>query len=357
MRKINRFTGFIVFPAMIGLAAVGSNLFHSLFGEKWDAAIILFQILVIRGIFVVLVSLYSNYMLAKGYGKRLFMIEIIKDGAIAVAILATIFEGSVDLLVWGQLWASVAAWIVIVVMTSRAIGYSLRGMVGDLLPFLAAALLMWGACYGVEALWEQCMERVTGVEEVSSEGNASAAVVKISDTDGATDASEGSDSVADAGGAGVASAGRTSVAETKGVHVSEVGGAEVISSGRTSVVEAEGVHVSEMGSGEVISTGSTSVVETEGIHVSEVEGAEAYKADDASTVEIRGAEVTKTVASPIAKIRGTIVGIDMRIVSGLIMILQVIVGGGCYLLIAKLCHFPELYEATNYIFGRFRKRA
>ena len=373
VRKINRFTGFIVFPAMIGLAAVGSNLFHSLFGEKWDAAIILFQILVIRGIFVVLVSLYSNYMLAKGYGKRLFMIEIIKDGAIAVAILATIFEGSVDLLVWGQLWASVAAWIVIVVMTSRAIGYSLRGMVGDLVPFLGAALLMWSACYGVETLWEQCRERVTGVVEVSSEGNASAAEVMISDTDGATDASGGSASVAEgtvaevastgrasaaeAAVAEVASTGRTSVAETKGVHVSEVGGAEVISSGRTSVVEAEGVHVSEMGSGEVIFTGSTSVAEAEGVHVSEMEGAEAYKADDASTVEIRGVEVAKTVDSPIAKIRGTIVGIDMRIVSGLIMILQVIVGGGCYLLIAKLCHFPELYEATNYIFGRFRKRA
>ena len=61
-------------------------------------------------------------------------------------------------------------------------------------------------------------------------------------------------------------------------------------------------------------------------------GLEAYKADDASTVEIRGVAVAKTVDSPIAKIRGTIVGIDMRIVSGLIMILQVIVGGGCYLL-------------------------
>ena len=312
VRKINRFTGFIVFPAMIGLAAVGSNLFHSLFGEKWDAAIILFQILVIRGIFVVLVSLYSNYMLAKGYGKRLFMIEIIKDGAIAVAILATIFEGSVDLLVWGQLWASVAAWIVIVVMTSRAIGYSLRGMVGDLVPFLGAALLMWSACYGVETLWEQCRERVTGVVEVSSEGNTSAAEAAV---------------------------------------------AEVASTGRTSLAETKGVHVSEMGSGEVISTGSTSVAEAEGVHVSEVGGTEAYKADDASTVEIRGAEVAKTVDSPIEKIRGTIVGIDMRIVSGLIMILQVIVGGGCYLIIAKLCHFPEFYEATNYIFGRFRKRA
>lgn len=55
---------------MVGLAAIGESLFHTLFGSKWDASILLFQILVIRGIFVVLVSLYGNYMLAKGYGKQ-----------------------------------------------------------------------------------------------------------------------------------------------------------------------------------------------------------------------------------------------------------------------------------------------
>ncbi len=146
VRKINRFTGFVLFPAMIGLVAVGENLFHTLFGNKWDAAIIMFQILTIRGIFVVLVSLYGNYMLSKGYGKRLFMIEVIKDGAIALAILATVFEGSVDLLVWGQLWASVLTWGVVVIMASRAIGYGLWGMIRDLLPFLGAALVMGGSC-------------------------------------------------------------------------------------------------------------------------------------------------------------------------------------------------------------------
>ena len=338
VRKINRFTGFIVFPAMIGLAAVGSNLFHSLFGEKWDAAIILFQILVIRGIFVVLVSLYSNYMLAKGYGKRLFMIEIIKDGAIAVAILATIFEGSVDLLVWGQLWASVAAWIVIVVMTSRAIDYSLRGMVGDLVPFLGAALLMWGACYGVEALWEQCRESVTGVVVVADTRSAEAAEI------GSVGLVAEVTSVAPVG----ETAEVTPAASV--VPVGEVGGAPVSSIAKVG-------DASETETAPETESECFSAVEVDGYEVAEVEGAEAYKADDASTVEIRGAEVAKTVDSPIAKIRGTIVGIDMRIVSGLIMILQVIVGGGCYLLIAKLCHFPELYEATNYIFGRFRKRA
>ena len=147
VRKINRFTAFILFPAMIGLATVGTPLFHSLFGHKWDAAILLFQILTVRGVFVVLVSLYGNYMLAKGYGKRLFIIEVVKDSAIAVAILLTVFYKNVDLLVWGQLWASVATWVIVVALTGRSIGYPVRNMVGDLLPFAFASVVMCGVCW------------------------------------------------------------------------------------------------------------------------------------------------------------------------------------------------------------------
>jgi len=110
VRKINRFTAFAVFPALLGLAAIGSPLFHTLFGQKWDDAILLFQLLCVRGVFVVLISLYGNYMLSKGYGKRLFIIEVVKDSTIALAIIATIWTWSVELLVVGQLVASIVTW-------------------------------------------------------------------------------------------------------------------------------------------------------------------------------------------------------------------------------------------------------
>lgn len=146
VKKINRFTAFVLFPVMTGLAVVGAPLFHSFFGNKWDAAIILFQILCVRGVFVVLVSLYGNYILSKGYGKRLFIIEVVKDVSIIVAILVTVFYHSVDLLVWGQFWASLLTWMVIVWFTGRSIGYKVVEMVADLVPFLLASLAMCGAC-------------------------------------------------------------------------------------------------------------------------------------------------------------------------------------------------------------------
>lgn len=146
MGRIHRFTAFLVFPFLGGLAVVAQPLFHTLFGFKWDDAILLFQILCIRGILVVLVSLYGNFMLALGYGRQLFIIEIVKDAAIAVAILSTVWFESISLLVWGQLWASCATVIIVMMMVKRSTGYSIFRMLTDIIPFAAVVILMCIGC-------------------------------------------------------------------------------------------------------------------------------------------------------------------------------------------------------------------
>lgn len=152
MSKINRFTGFILFPVMAAIAVTGSPLFHTLFGEKWDAAIPLFRILTVRGIFVVLISLYTNYLLALGYARRLFVVEIIKDGLIFVAVMATVWFGSVPLLVWGQLGASAVTYVIVLEVVCRATGMRRRRMLADLGPFVAMAAVATAVAMLVETL-------------------------------------------------------------------------------------------------------------------------------------------------------------------------------------------------------------
>lgn len=139
--KINRFTAFILFPAMFGIAALGTPLFHALFGYKWDNAVILFQLLTIRGIFVVLTSLYSNYLLSLGYARRLFAIEVAKDLLILAAIMSTVWFGSVPVLVWGQLGASVLTYFISLAILCRATGYRAASMIRDLMPACSIALM------------------------------------------------------------------------------------------------------------------------------------------------------------------------------------------------------------------------
>ena len=151
MHRINRFTAFILFPFMLGLTVLGEPLFHTLFGNKWDEAIPLFQILMIRGIFIVLISLYSNYLLGLGRSRALFFAEVVKDASIAIALVSTIFLNNITILVWGQLAASVAAWIVVAMITCRATKAGIAGMMTDLLPFLAASLIMGTVCLLISA--------------------------------------------------------------------------------------------------------------------------------------------------------------------------------------------------------------
>lgn len=140
MKRIDRFTALLSFPSLTILASCGGSVFHFLFGTKWDVAIPLFQILCIRGIGTVYVSLYGNFMMSLGHGRRIVVLEIVKDSAIAAALLATVFTMSLDALVWGQLGATVATWGIAAVITSRATGYRLRSLAADLVPFVVAAV-------------------------------------------------------------------------------------------------------------------------------------------------------------------------------------------------------------------------
>lgn len=138
--RAGRFTAFILLPAMTMLALMATPIFHLLFANKWDDAIILFQLLSARGIFIVLISLYSNYLLALGKAPRLFISEAIKDALILLAILTTIRHRRIDLLILGQLAASVITWLILLPVTSRGIQMPIRRILSHLTPFFLATI-------------------------------------------------------------------------------------------------------------------------------------------------------------------------------------------------------------------------
>lgn len=166
MRRIDSFAALTVFPAMAGLAMVATPLFHTLFGTKWDAAIPMFQLLCLRGIFMIFISVYNNFLLAAGHAKALVMVETAKDASMLAALGITIFMGSVEALVWGQLIAAAAAWMYVLWLTHRKCGIRLRQLLADLLrpALLCTAALAAGAAMSipVEAAPMQLTVRICG---------------------------------------------------------------------------------------------------------------------------------------------------------------------------------------------------
>ena len=105
-RKIHRSVIAVTVPAFIAAILLAAPAFHLLFGSKWDAAIPLFQILMARGIFVVLNGLYSNFLLAIGRPRLLVVTELIRDSVALIALIITLpFLGrpnGLALLIWGH---------------------------------------------------------------------------------------------------------------------------------------------------------------------------------------------------------------------------------------------------------------
>lgn len=124
-RKIHRSVIAVTVPAFIAAILLAAPAFHLLFGSKWDAAIPLFQILMARGIFVVLNGLYSNFLLAIGRPRLLVVTELIRDSVALIALIITLpFLGrpnGLALLIWGQFAATLLTWAATLPMTKKAI--------------------------------------------------------------------------------------------------------------------------------------------------------------------------------------------------------------------------------------------
>ncbi len=150
--KMNRFTAYLVFPALIGLMVMATPIFHALFGTKWDPSIFLFQLLLFRGIFVVLTSLYNNYLLALGYGGAIVKLEILRDTAAVIALAVTFpFMGltqpdnpvyGIEILLWGQVGATVLTWGATLIAIVRHTHIPFGRYIYDILPYFAQTAII-----------------------------------------------------------------------------------------------------------------------------------------------------------------------------------------------------------------------
>ena len=155
--KMNRAGSYMLIACMGMAIAVAEPLFHALFGEKWDLAVPLFQILLLRGVFTSMTSLYNNYVIALGRARMIVSMELVRDVTAGVALVACmpfvdISRGDnlvwgIELLLWGQLFAAVVAWVVTVWYVAPMCGRTRHAFVADSVPYagitVVAMVAMW----------------------------------------------------------------------------------------------------------------------------------------------------------------------------------------------------------------------
>ena len=167
-RKIIRYSSFIIFPLMIGLAAVSDPFIKSLLGEKWLETIPFLQILCFALMWDHLSSLNLNLLYVKGKSNLVLKLEIIKK-SIAVAILFVSIPFGIKIMCCGRVLYGIIAFYINTSYTKKLIGLSFWQQVMDFLPYLGLSLGMGVLVYFLctiipfSAIWTLIIGLLVGV--------------------------------------------------------------------------------------------------------------------------------------------------------------------------------------------------
>ena len=146
--KMLRFTAFLAFPAMFGLALVAPQLILITIGDKWVDCIPLLQILCLSGAFIPFYTLYQNLFLSLGKSDTFMWLSISQIAIILLTVFvcrplgitAMVIAFACINILWLLVWQH---------FLSRLIGYRFSSMMRDLMPFLLISLSVMAATYAV----------------------------------------------------------------------------------------------------------------------------------------------------------------------------------------------------------------
>ncbi len=146
--KMLRFTAFLSFPALFGLALVAPQVILLAIGYKWIDSIPLLQILCISGAFIPLYTVYQNLFLSQGKSGTYMWLTI---GQIAIMLTAVLACHSLGIKAMVIAFACInILWLLAwQVFANRLIGYRFFSMFRDLLPFMLIALAVMVVTYFV----------------------------------------------------------------------------------------------------------------------------------------------------------------------------------------------------------------
>lgn len=146
--KMLRFTAFLSFPALFGLALVAPQVILLAIGDKWIDSIPLLQILCISGAFIPLYTVYQNLFLSQGKSGTYMWLTI---GQIAIMLTAVLACHSLGIKAMVIAFACInILWLLAwQVFANRLIGYCFFSMFRDLLPFMLIALAVMVVTYFV----------------------------------------------------------------------------------------------------------------------------------------------------------------------------------------------------------------
>ena len=159
-RRMIKVSTFIVFPMMMGIAALAKPLVIALITEKWAQSIIYLQILCFALMWYPVHSLNLNLLQVKGRSDLFLRLEVIKK-TIGVSILFITVPFGLKALCAGQIVSSIICLVINTHYTGKLINVGFFKQMKDLMPsFLNAVsmgVIVWFAVRSIPDVWLQLL--------------------------------------------------------------------------------------------------------------------------------------------------------------------------------------------------------
>ena len=142
-RKLLRFTAFVSFPTMFGLAFVAKEFIIILLGEKWLESALLLQMLCIMGAFNPFGGVFASLIIARGHSSTNMWSNI---GLCIIQLLAVLFSAGYGIERMIQIYVSInVGWLLVWhYFAHREINIQLIEIIKDIFPYLIISLVLIG---------------------------------------------------------------------------------------------------------------------------------------------------------------------------------------------------------------------
>jgi len=162
-RRLLKMSAYIIFPLMIGLAAVASPFIRVLITDKWAQSIIYLQIICFSLMWYPIHAINLNLLQVKGRSDLFLRLEIIKKIVGVSIMFFTIPMGLIAMCV-GNVITSVLCLFINTYYTGKLINVGYLRQMYDLLPILIMSLIMGTCVYFAITLFEnQLLKLVVGI--------------------------------------------------------------------------------------------------------------------------------------------------------------------------------------------------
>ncbi len=143
LRKMVRFTAFISFPLLFGLAIVSHEFIMLAIGEKWAFAASLLPLLCLCGAFMPLSTLLTDSVISQ-HRSDIYLWSTIALGVLQIALMVGLWRQGIMVMVVAYTLLNIAWMFVWHFFVRRLMGYRLIDFLKDILPFALAAAFVMG---------------------------------------------------------------------------------------------------------------------------------------------------------------------------------------------------------------------